>query len=115
MPLMGFSAGLLRIGLSTGICSHSPSDAFMIGGPLGSLTHAPSAAVSSLSASDGAKYRTWREIPGAMPWIACMSMFHSMLPLVSEKLPLAGTWTTSTGTGGMPCSASKACRWPAIS
>ena len=39
-----------------------------------------------------------------------MSMFHSMLPLVSEKLPLAGTWTTSTGSAGMPCSASKACR-----
>ena len=47
--------------------------------------------MSSLSASDGAKYRTSREIPGAMPWIACMSMFHSMLPLVSEKSPPAGT------------------------
>ena len=55
LPLMGFSSGLLRIGLRMGICSHSPSDAFMIGGPLGSLTHAPSAAVSSLSASEGAK------------------------------------------------------------
>ena len=55
LPLTGFSSGLLRIGLTTGICSHSPSDAFMIGGPLGSLTHAPMAAVSSLSASEGAK------------------------------------------------------------
>jgi hypothetical protein len=55
LPLMGLSSGLLRIGLRIGICSHSPSDAFMIGGPLGSLTQAPSAAVSSLSASDGAK------------------------------------------------------------
>ena len=45
-----------------------------------------------------------------MPWIACMSMFHSMLPLVSEKSPPAGTWTTSTGTGRIPCSASNACR-----
>ena len=55
LPLMGFSRGLLRIGLRIGICSHSPNDAFMIGGPLGSLTHAPRAAVSSLSASEGAK------------------------------------------------------------
>src|SRR5206468_8820487 len=85
LPLVGSRTGLLRIGLRIGICSHSPSEAFMTGGPLGSLTHVPSAATSSLSASEGAKYRTSREIPGAIPWIACMSMFHSTLPLVSEK------------------------------
>ncbi len=50
------------------------------------------------------------EIPGAMPWIACMSMFHSSLPLVSEKSPFAGVWTTWTGTWGRPFSVSNWCR-----
>ena len=82
----------------------------MIGGPLGSLTDEASDAVISLSASEGEKYMTSRASPGAIPWMACMSMFHSMLPLVSEKLPPAGVWTTETGSAGRPCSASNACR-----
>jgi hypothetical protein len=45
-----------------------------------------------------------------MPWIACVSMFHSTLPLVSEKSPFAGVCTTCTGTCGKPFSLSNWCR-----
>src|SRR5436190_3801510 len=81
LPLMGESDGSFSAELR-GVTSHSPSDAFMIGGPCGSLTQVAVDATRSVSASVGAKYRISLEIPGAMPWTACMSMFHSGLPLV---------------------------------
>ena len=109
LPLSGSSAGLFRVSLS-GVTSHSPSEAFMIGGPAGSLTQRTVAATRSVSRSVGAKYRTSLVIPGAMPWIACMSMSHSPLPESSEKSPSAGVRMTSTGRRGRWLWSSKACR-----
>src|SRR3954451_21171513 len=54
LPLIGSRDGSFSAGLS-GVTSHSPSDAFMIGGPCGSLTQVAVDATSSVSASVGAK------------------------------------------------------------
>src|SRR3954453_19142595 len=54
LPLIGYRASLFSVGLS-GLTSHSPSDAFMIGGPVGSFTHVAVAPTRSVSARLGAK------------------------------------------------------------